>query len=178
MFMPFVNEVEEAQADARLRELYTKIEQGLGFLPHYFKTLGAKPEAIQAQLSMSDAVMKDSALPLVVKEQIGLVVSGLNSSSYCIMFHMELLRRFGVEKNLARKLSVDYESAAVEPNVKALFRFADKLTRHQDDIEESDTDELRRAGWSDDAIRETVLTVAYFNYINRVSLGLGLVGDL
>lgn len=176
--MPFVNEVEEAQADARLRELYTKIEQGLGFLPHYFKTLGAKPEAIQAQLSMSDAVMKDSALPLVVKEQIGVVVSGLNSSSYCIMFHMELLRRFGVEKNLARKLSVDYENAAVEPNVKALFRFADKLTRHQDDIEESDTDELRRAGWSDDAIRETVLTVAYFNYINRVSLGLGLVGDL
>jgi uncharacterized peroxidase-related enzyme len=83
-----------------------------------------------------------------------------------------------VEKTLARKLSADYESSAVEPNVKALFRFADKLTRHQDDIEESDTDELRKAGWSDDVIRETVLTVAYFNYINRVSLGLGLVGDL
>ena len=46
------------------------------------------------------------------------------------------------------------------------------------DIEESDTDELKKAGWSDDAVRETVLTVAYFNYINRVSLGLGLVGDL
>jgi uncharacterized peroxidase-related enzyme len=122
--------------------------------------------------------MGDGALSLVVKEQIGLVVSGLNSSSYCIMFHMELLRRFGVDKTLARKLSADYKNAAVEPNVKALFRFAEKLTRHQDDIEESDTDELKRAGWSDDAVRETVLTVAYFNYINRVSLGLGLVGDL
>ena len=176
--MPFVNEIEEAQADGKLRELYTKIEQNLGFLPHYFKTLGAKPEVIQAQLSLNDAVMKDSALPLVIKEQIGLVVSGLNSSSYCIMFHMELLRRFGVEKTLARKLSADYESAAVEPNIKALFRFADKLTRHPDDIEESDTEELKKAGWADDVIRETVLTVAYFNYINRVSLGLGLVGDL
>ena len=38
--MPFVNEIEEAQADGRLRELYGKIEQKLGFLPHYFKTLG------------------------------------------------------------------------------------------------------------------------------------------
>jgi uncharacterized peroxidase-related enzyme len=175
--MPFVNEIEEAQADGRLRELYGKIEQKLGFLPHYFKTLGAKPAVIEAQLQMSDAVMSDGALSMIVKEQIGLVVSGINSSAYCVMFHMELLRRFGVEKTLARKLTTDYENAAVDSNVKALFRFADKLTRHPDDIEESDTDAVKKAGWDDAVVRETVLTVAYFNYINRVSLGLGLVSD-
>jgi uncharacterized peroxidase-related enzyme len=176
--MPFVNEIEESQADPQLREIYAKIEKRLGFLPHYFKTLGAKPDAIQAQLALNDAVMSDGALTLVEKEQVGLAVSGINSSAYCIMFHMELLRHFGVDKNLARKLSADYENAAVEPKVKALLRFADKLTRHPDDIEESDTEELKKAGWTDAAVRETVLTVAYFNYINRVSLGLGLVGDL
>jgi uncharacterized peroxidase-related enzyme len=175
--MPFVNEIEEAQADGRLRELYGKIEQKLGFLPHYFKTLGAKPAVIEAQLQMSDAVMADGALSTIVKEQIGLVVSGINSSAYCVMFHMELLRRFGVEKALARKLTTDYENTAVDSKVKALFRFADKLTRHPDDIEESDTDAVKQAGWDDAAVRETVLTVAYFNYINRVSLGLGLVSD-
>ena len=175
--MPFVNEIEEAQADPRLREIYGKIEKNLGFLPHYFKTLGAKPAVIEAQLQMSEAVMADGALPMIVKEQIGLVVSGINSSTYCVMFHMELLRRFGVDKALARKLTADYENAAVESNVKALLRFADKLTRHSDDIEESDTDTLKKAGWDDAAVRETVLTVAYFNYINRVSLGLGLVTD-
>jgi uncharacterized peroxidase-related enzyme len=175
--MPFVNEIEEAQADPRLREIYGKIEKNLGFLPHYFKTLGAKPAVIEAQLQMSEAVMGDAALPMIVKEQIGLVVSGINSSTYCVMFHMELLRRFGVDKALARKLTADYENAALESNVKALLRFADKLTRHPDDIEQSDTDTLKKAGWDDAAVRETVLTVAYFNYINRVSLGLGLVTD-
>ena len=138
--MPFVNEIEETQADPHLLEIYGKIERDLGFLPHYFKTLGAKPAVIEAQLQLSPAVMADSALPMVTKEQIGLVVSGINSSTYCIMFHMELLRRFGVEKNLARKLTTDYESAAVEPKVKELFKFAEKLTRHPDDITESDTD--------------------------------------
>ncbi|HJZ50894.1 MAG TPA: peroxidase-related enzyme [Candidatus Acidoferrales bacterium] len=175
--MPFVNEIEETQADPHLLEIYGKIERDLGFLPHYFKTLGAKPAVIEAQLQLSPAVMADSALPMVTKEQIGLVVSGINSSTYCIMFHMELLRRFGVEKNLARKLTTDYESAAVEPKVKELFKFAEKLTRHPDDITESDTETLKKAGWDDAAVRETVLTVAYFNYINRVSLGLGLVTD-
>jgi uncharacterized peroxidase-related enzyme len=175
--MPFVNEIEETQADPHLLEIYGKIERDLGFLPHYFKTLGAKPAVIEAQLQLSPAVMADGALPMVTKEQIGLVVSGINSSTYCIMFHMELLRRFGVEKNLARKLTTDYESAAVEPKVKELFKFAEKLTRHPDDITESDTETLKKAGWDDAAVRETVLTVAYFNYINRVSLGLGLVTD-
>jgi alkylhydroperoxidase family enzyme len=65
----------------------------------------------------------------------------------------------------------------VEEKARALFRFADKLTRKPLDIEETDVAELRRAGWDDAAIREAVLTVAYFNFINRVSFGLGLVAD-
>jgi len=33
---------------------------------------------------------------------------------------------------------------------------------------------LRRAGWDDRAIHDTVQIVAYFNYINRVAEGLGV----
>ena len=35
-------------------------------------------------------------------------------------------------------------------------------------------DAVKKAGWDNAAVRETVLTVAYFNYVNRVSLGLGI----
>jgi uncharacterized peroxidase-related enzyme len=90
---------------------------------------------------------------------------------------MELLQRLGVEKALARKLVNDYENAAVPDKMKALFRFANKLTRKPVEIEEEDISALKAAGWDDAAVRETVLTVAYFNYVNRVSLGLGLVED-
>ena len=175
--MPFVNEIEETQADARLQAVYSKIEQRLGFLPHYFQALGPKPEVIEAQLGLNDAIMHDGALSLTLKEQIGVVVSGINASSYCIAFHMELLRRFGVERAVARKLATDYLNAPVDDKTKALMRFADKLTRKPLDVEEPDIEALRQAGWDDAAIRETVLTVAYFNYINRVSFGLGLVAD-
>jgi uncharacterized peroxidase-related enzyme len=175
--MAYVNEIDASSAGPKLRELYRAIETQMGFLPHYFQALGAKPEMVEAQLTLNDAVMGDGALPNVVKEQIGIVVSGINSSSYCIAIHMELLRRFGVEKNLARKLAVDYQHTPVEEKTQALFRFADKLTRTPDDIEESDVDALRKAGWDDPAIRETVLAVAYFNFINRVSQGLGLIAD-
>ena len=175
--MSYVNEIEESQASQQLLQIYGQIEQLLGFLPHYFKAIGAMPDVIPAHLALNDAVMHDGALSMTLKEQIGIVVSGINSSSYCISFHMELLRRFGVEKNLARKLAVDYEHVPVDEKTQALFRFADKLTRKPADIDEPDVDALRKAGWDDAVIRETVLTVSFFNYINRVSIGLGLIAE-
>jgi uncharacterized peroxidase-related enzyme len=175
--MGFVNEIEPAQAGAELKEIYRNLEQGLGFLPHYFMSLGAKPKVIQAQLAMDDAIMSDGALTKLVKEQVAVVVSSINSSSYCVKFHMELLRRFGIDRAMERKLTTDYETGPFEPKVIALFRFAEKLTKKPDDIHESDIAAVKAAGWNDDAVRELVLTVAYFAYINRVSLGLGLVTD-
>ena len=175
--MTFVNEIEKTQANPRLRGIYGNIEQKMGFLPHYFKPLGAMPPVIEGQLQLNAAVMSDGALTKAEKEQIGVVVSGINSSSYCLVIHMELLQRLGVEKSLARKLVNDYENAPVPSKVKALFRFADKLTRKPVEIEEEDISALKAVGWDEAAIRETVLTVAYFNYVNRVSLGLGLVED-
>ena len=74
--------------------------------------------------------------------------------------------------------SNDGSSAALQgPFVDQTIRFAGKLTRKPAEIEEEDISALKAAGWDDAAVRETVLTVAYFNYVNRVSLGLGLVED-
>jgi uncharacterized peroxidase-related enzyme len=175
--MPYVPEVEQEQASAGLREIYSDIAKDFGTVPHFFKALGATPGVIAAQLRLNAAIMGDGVLSASLKEQIGLVVSGINSSSYCIAIHMELLQRFGFEKPVARKLATDYMHAPVDDKTKALFRFADKLTRKPVDIEQTDADEVLRAGWTQDALREAVLVVAFFNYINRVSFGLGLVAD-
>ena len=175
--MPYVDEIEQAEANPELREIYARIEKNFGFVPHFFKALGRMPEVIKAQLQLSATIMGDGALSTLIKEQIGVVVSGINSSSYCIAIHMEVLRQFGIDKPVSRKLATDYMNAPVDDKTKTLFRFADKLTRKPLDVDQPDADEVLRAGWSQAALRETVLTVAFFNYINRVSFGLGLVTD-
>ncbi len=175
--MPYVDEVERAEANPELRGIYDKVEKNFGFVPHFFKTLGPMPEVIKAHLQMNGAIMGEGALSTLLKEQIGVVVSGINSSSYCIAIHMEVLRQFGIDKPVSRKLATDYMNAPVDDKTKVLFRFAEKLTRKPLDVEQPDADEVLRAGWSKAALRETVLTVAFFSYINRVSFGLGLVTD-
>ena len=175
--MPFVTEISEQEAGPALRALYQQIRDALGFIPNYFLAQGRAPNLIAAQLALGGDIVQDGALPRAVKEQIGLVVSGANTSSYCVALHMELLRTLGIEKPLGRKLATDFANAPVEPRVKALFQYADKLTRRPADITDADPEAVKKAGWDEAALFETVLATALFNFYNRVSIGLGLMPD-
>jgi len=176
--MSFISPVSEDQASPPLKNLYAAIRQKMGFLPNYFQALGRQPPLVEAHLALTAAVEQSPQLPVALKEKMGLVISGLNSASYCIAVHMELLRGMGVEKPLGRKLVTDYLNAPVEPRELALYRFADKLTLRPADVKQEDVDAVRAAGWNDDAIVEAVVAVSYYNFINRVSMGLGVVAEM
>jgi uncharacterized peroxidase-related enzyme len=175
--MSFFQTVTEDQASPPLRQLYAKIKEAFGFLPNYFLAMGRNPECIEGHLAMAASIMEDGALPRKIKEQLGMVVSGLNTSSYCVAAHMELLRNMGVEKALSRKLATDYPNAPFGEKEQALFRFADKLTRKTADVDRDDIQALKGAGWEEAAIFEAVLTISWLNFINRTSIGLGVVAD-
>lgn len=175
--MSYLGEVSEAQAGPTLREMYREMQEKFGFLPNYYKVLGRDLSVAESHQALAKAMMRDGALPLALKEQIGLVVSGLNTASYCVAAHMEVLNKMGIERSLGRKLATNYEGAPVEEKTKALFRFADKLTRKPAEIQESDITTLREIGWNDEAIYEAVVAIAWFNFINRTSFGWGVVAD-
>jgi len=175
--MSFVSKISEEQAGPELKPLYEQIREHYGFLPNYFQALRPAPQAIERHRDFANVVLRAGALPATLKEQIMVVVSGINSSSYCVAAHMELLRRLGVEKQLGRKLATDYGTAPVGNREMALFRFADKLTRNPSDIERADAEAVFQAGWDEAALVEIVLTVAWANFVNRVAFGLGLFAD-
>jgi len=175
--MSFVKKVSEEQAGPELKPLFQQIRELYGFLPNYFQALGPLPHVIERERALAAVLLSDGLLPAALKEQIVLVVSGINSSSYCVAAHLELLRRLGIEKSLGRKLATDYPSAPVGNKEMALFRFADKLTRNPSEVVDADAHALFQAGWSEAALVETVLTVAWSNFVNRVAFGLGLFAD-
>ena len=176
--MSWVRAVSEEQAGPEVKPVYKFLQENWGFVPNYFLALGTQPQFLQDQVNLFTHVMSEGpALPKKVKEQVALVVSGINLSNYCLAIHLEILGRMGIDKAMSRKLALNYESAQVEPKVMELFHFADKLTRHPADMEKSDVERLHAAGWSDEAILETVLVVSLFACANRFSAGVGLVAD-
>jgi uncharacterized peroxidase-related enzyme len=172
--------VTEEQASPEVKGLYDYLRGRWSFVPNYFYALGRDRQLLQDQMNLFTNAMFDDrpgGLPRVIKEQIAIVVSGLNTSSYCIAAHMEILSSLGVEKKLARKLAVDYPSAPVEPKVVELFRFVEKLTRRPGDMEKADVEHLHEAGWSDAEIFDAVLVASLYACANRFSAGLGLLPD-
>ena len=57
---------------------------------------------------------------------------------------------------------------------RALLAFATKLTTLTAPVDAGDIEPLRAAGLDDDGVRDLVQVAAYFNYVNRHVIGLGV----
>lgn len=60
---------------------------------------------------------------------------------------------------------------------RALLQFARKLNDTPSEISQADIDGLRSAGFTDPNIFNVVVIVAYFNFMNRIADGLGVVPE-
>jgi uncharacterized peroxidase-related enzyme len=170
--------VSRDEASAEVARIYDYLLETWGFVPNYFQALGRNAKLLEDQVNLfSRAMFEERALPRIIKEQLALLVSGVNLSNYCLAAHLEILGRLGIDKQTSRKLALNYETAPVEPKVMALFRYADKLSRRPADIVQADIDQLREHGWSDDAILDANLVVSLYACANRFSAGMGLVAD-
>jgi len=138
---------------------------------------GSRPDIVRTGLDYWRAIYRTGTLSPVFKEKIALVVSAANVNSYCIMAHLELLSRLGVDKAEGRKLTHNFETADVSEKEKVVFRLAEKITREPFKVKKEDIDALRRHGWDDAAILEICLAASHFNSLNRLAAALGVVPD-
>ena len=67
----------------------------------------------------------------------------------------------------------DYRSAPIEPEMKHLLSFAEKMARDASQITREDIERIRSAGFSDRAILDAAHVTGFFSYMNRVVQALG-----
>lgn len=74
----------------------------------------------------------------------------------------------------ARAISRDWRTVQLSEADAALCAWAEKLTLQPRQVGEEDVATLRRAGFTQRAIHDACLVVAYFNFVTRIALGLGV----
>ena len=67
----------------------------------------------------------------------------------------------------------DYRTAPVDPEMKQLLSFAEKVARDPSQVTPNDIAKLRSEGLSDRAILDATHVVGFFSYMNRVVQALG-----
>jgi alkylhydroperoxidase family enzyme len=68
---------------------------------------------------------------------------------------------------LVQAVLENYQSSPLTFEQKALFAFVDKVNRTSNQIRQKDVDEVKLAGWSDEAIYDAITVCSLFNFYNR-----------
>jgi uncharacterized peroxidase-related enzyme len=79
------------------------------------------------------------------------------------------------EDNIMAQVKKNYKTANISKNEKLMLYYAEKLTKESYKIKKSDIEKLRNVGFSDRDIFDINQVCSYFNYVNRIADGLGVM---
>ena len=173
--MSWIEEIDAARAEGELKTLYAELEKQRGKVSNLLKAHSLNPEAMAGHLGLYVTLMfGKSGLSRLEREAVAVVVSAHNDCGYCINHHAEALRHYLDDDETLDMLTSADGLETLEPRLSNIVRHAEKLTTAPAAMTESDLGELRAVGLSDRDILDLTLIVGYFNFVNRVALGLGI----
>ncbi len=173
--MSWIEEIEPDAAEAELAELYQQLASKRGKISNILKVHSLNPPALGNHLDLYMTLMFGrSGLSRLEREAIAVVVSATNDCAYCVEHHKAALERFLDDDETLEILASEDGLETLEPRLSNIVRHAEKLTSAPEAMTESDLGELRAVGLTDRDILDLTLIVGYFNFVNRIALGLGV----
>ncbi len=153
-----------------LRQRAEFVHSKLGFTPNVMLALGRRPDEARAFFAYHDALMEaEEGLSKAEREMIVVATSAANQCPYCIVAHGAILRIRSGDPLLADQIAANWRTAPVSERQLAMLRFAVKLARTPEEIEDSDYQPLYQEGFTDDEIWDIGAITAFFAMSNRLA---------
>ena len=173
--MSWIDEIEITEAEGKLAEIYAELVEKRGKVSNILKVQSLNPDAMSDHLRLYMTLMfGKSGLSRAEREAIAVVVSATNECPYCVGHHAEALRRYIKDEEVLTMLTEADGLETLEPRLSNIVCHAEKLTSAPGAMTDSDLGELRAVGLSEKDILDITQIVAYFNFVNRMALGLGV----
>ncbi|GAB4123898.1 MAG: peroxidase-related enzyme [Raineya sp.] len=167
------------EATGRLKEIYDELIKSRGKLAEIHTIQSLRPESIKKHIDLYMEIMYSrSELSRAERELIGTTVSIANQCKYCTLHHSQALGYYWRDEQKIEKL-LKGEFQNFTEKEKLLIEISVHLTKNPE-IFEHDAEiiqKLKNFSFNDAAILDIVLTISYFNFVNRIALALGLQID-
>ncbi len=174
--MAWIEEIDAGEAQGKLAEIYADFEKKRGRVSNILKVNSLNPDALAGHLGLYMTLMFGrSGLSRLEREAIAVVVSANNDCDYCVNHHVEALHHYLDDDEVSLNVLQNADGLeTLEPRLSNIVRHAEKLTNAPGAMTESDLGELRAVGLTDKDILDLTLITGYFNFLNRVAVGLGV----
>ncbi len=151
-----------------LKKIFDATQERLGRVPNLLRTLGNSAVALEAYLQFSNTLGKGNLSPKL-REQLAVSVAEANSCEYCLSAHTAIGKMVGLSEN---ELAASRQFKSEDPKTDAALHFAHEIVVRRGELNNSDVETVRKAGYSDGEIAEIVANVAlniFTNYFNLVA---------
>jgi len=174
--MAWIDIIPPSEAEGELASAYDDIRMRRGKLSNIMAIQSQNPKMIGPHLDLYMAIMFErSGLTRGEREMIAVRVSVLNGCEYCTRHHAEALRACWRSDERAAVLERGELPEGLTEREREMLRYAERLTEDPSGVEEADVVLLRKSGMSDAEIMNLNAVVSYFNFVNRIAEGLGVV---
>jgi uncharacterized peroxidase-related enzyme len=173
--MAYIDMISYECADESLKAIYNEIIHKRGKLANVHTIQSLHPETILKHIDLYMEIMFGcSPLTRAQREMLAVVVSYTNHCPYCISHHSQALFHLWKDKEKVSLLTEDIKEAGLTNIDFLLCMYAIQLTKEPHRSTEQLIQEMKQNGLSDRAILDATLIVGYFNFVNRIVLGLGV----
>lgn len=164
------------EATGRLKSIYDEIICKRGKLAEVHKIQSLRPESIIKHMDLYMEIMySKSELSRAEREMMAVITSVSNNCQYCKIHHADALNNYWKNTKRTEKLINNYYDAQLTEKELLLCQFAEDQTLNPENLKEAILlNKLKEIGLSDAAILDATLVVAYFNFVNRIVLTLGV----
>ena len=181
--MSWIKVISYQAATGKLKRLYDRVKGPNNNIDNVLKIHSLRPHTLNGHMVLYKSVLhhNGNTFPKWYLETLGTFVSHLNKCKYCVDHHAE-----GLKRNLGDDIRFEEIYNAIKTNtIENIFdgkllagiRYARLLTLDHPSITEKTIQNLRSAGLDDGEILEINQVVCYFNYVNRMVVGLGVNTD-
>ncbi len=173
--MPHIKTITPEIADGELKRAYENLKKTRGKIAEVHKIQSLNPAALTAHMELYMTIMfGKSPLKRYQREMLGVVVSAVNRCEYCINHHEQALLAYWKDKEKTKFLIHNRSALHLSHEDQLLCALAEKLTINKEQDYSEDVSILQKAGLEDRVILDAVQVIAYFNFVNRLVLGLGV----
>ncbi|MFO8067393.1 MAG: peroxidase-related enzyme [Bacteroidales bacterium] len=168
--------IQHEDATGRLSEIYNDLIKKRGKLADVHKIQSLRPESIVKHMDLYMEIMfSKSELSRAEREMMAVVVSAANNCEYCQVHHALALNNYWKDEEKVKILRNSYHDAALSEREYELCEYSHIITVDPGLSNEIDfTIPLKNIGLSDNGVLDATLVVAYFNFVNRIILSLGV----
>ncbi|MBR0843445.1 peroxidase-related enzyme [Bradyrhizobium liaoningense] len=159
-----------ATLPADIRARIEAVQEKSGFVPNVFLTLAHRPDEFRAFFAYHDALMdRPGPITKAEREMIVVATSSANQCQYCVVAHGAILRVRAKNPLIADQVAVNYRKADITARQRAMLDFAMKVSARAYEVDDSDIQELRGHGFTEEDVWDIAAIAAFFGMSNRLA---------